>query len=93
MRAVVKRQIKEGKIEEVLKVYEELAGPTREEVGCVSYAICKSQDEERVLAAIEEWADMDAFEAHLKSAHYLKLGPKLNDLTEKKTVDKYDQLI
>lgn len=94
MRIVAKRLIKDGKIDEVIKIYEELVALTRQENGCIAYALCQDVDNPRLLAVIEEWQDIDCLEKHMRAEHFVRLVPKLYDLTEEKfNIEKYNQLI
>ncbi len=84
MKLVSKRIIKEGKAEDVINVFKELAGPSRAENGCLSYELFQDQKDPRVFAIIEEWADQVALDAHKKADHFLNLVPVLDELTEEK---------
>jgi len=94
MRIIAKRLIKEGKVDEVKKIYEELVDLTRKEEGCNSYAVCQDPSNPRLLVVLEDWRDEKVFGSHLCSPHYLRLGPELNERTEKKyELEKYEQLL
>ncbi|MBP1743539.1 MAG: antibiotic biosynthesis monooxygenase [Firmicutes bacterium] len=84
MKLVSKRILKEGKIEEFINVFKELTGPSRAEEGCLSYELFQDQKDPRVFSIIEEWADQEALDEHKKAAHFVKLVPALDELTEKK---------
>ena len=94
MKMVVRRLIKEGQIDEVKKIYEELVTLTRKENGCISYRLFQDITNPRLLALIEEWKSDEALDLHLQTEHFKRLVPKLNELTEKKyDPEKYSQLI
>ncbi|HEY5575418.1 MAG TPA: putative quinol monooxygenase [Clostridiaceae bacterium] len=84
MKLVSKRIIKEGKTDDVIHVFNGLAGPSRAENGCLSYELFQDQKDPRVFLIIEEWADQLALDAHKKTDHFLNLIPVLDELTEKK---------
>lgn len=84
MKLVSKRFIKDGKVEDVINIFKELAGPSRAENGCLSYELFQDQKDPRVFAIIEEWADQVALDAHKKTDHFVNLVPVLDELTEKK---------
>lgn len=84
MKLVSKRIIKEGKTDDVINVFNELAGPSRAENGCLSYELFQDQKDTRVFLIIEEWADQLALDAHKKTDHFVNLVPVLDELTEKK---------
>ncbi|NCB42231.1 MAG: antibiotic biosynthesis monooxygenase [Clostridia bacterium] len=94
MRVIAKRLIKDEKLEEVKKIYEELVDLTRMEEGCNSYVVCQDPSNPRLLVVLEDWRDEEVFSSHLHSSHYLRLGPELNKRTEKKyDLEKYEQLL
>jgi len=84
MKLVSKRIIKEGKVDDVINVFKELAGPSKAENGCLSYELFQDQKDPRVFSIIEEWADQLALDEHKKTDHFVKLVPVLDELTEKK---------
>ncbi|MDR2006377.1 MAG: antibiotic biosynthesis monooxygenase [Acidaminococcales bacterium] len=43
---------------------------TRREKGNVSYTLYKNTEDEREFIYVEEWADEEAFDAHLKTRHF-----------------------
>ena len=93
MKLVVKRLIKEGKVDEVIKMYQELVAQTRKEEGCIVYELCRDAGNPRLLAVIEEWENDDVVKKHQQSPHFTKLIPLVNDLTETRTVETYQKLI
>lgn len=42
---------------------------TRKEEGCLRYELFMSGEDDVTLQFIEEWADIDALRAHMKSSH------------------------
>lgn len=50
----------------------ECASETRKEAGCLSYELLVSFEDENKAVFTERWKDMDAFQAHLKTRHFLK---------------------
>jgi len=94
MRMIVKRLIQEGKIDEVIKIYEELITLTKKENGCIAYALYQDEKNPRLVALMEEWESNEALDLHMQTEHFLTLVPKLNDLTEKKfDLERYNPLI
>jgi quinol monooxygenase YgiN len=94
MRVIAKRLIKEGKSEELVRIYEQLVTLTRKEDGCVSYGLYRSQDDPRLFAVMEEWKDQASLDAHMQTEHFKTLVPKLNELTEVRyDMEKYDTVI
>lgn len=84
MKLVSKRIVKEGKIQEVINLFKELADKSRQEPGCLSYELYQDQKDPRVMAIIEEWETLEILELHKNTDHFLKLVPILDELTENK---------
>lgn len=94
MRLIVKRLVKEGKSEELIKVYEQLIAPTRKEDGCISYSLYQDESNPRLFALMEEWRDAEALNRHMQTEHFKTLVPKLNELTEVKyDMEKYTTVV
>ena len=94
MKIIVKRLIREGKLDEVIKAYEELVELTRKEEGCIAYELCQDEKDVRRLAVIEEWENQEVLDKHKNSQHYTRLLPIINELTEMKSnVERYNKLI
>lgn len=94
MRLIVKRLVKEGKSEELIKIYEEMVALTRKEDGCIAYGLYRNQSNPGLFVVIEEWRDAESLDRHLGTEHVKTLVPKLNELTETKyDIEKYDTVI
>lgn len=94
MKLVVKKLIKEGKVEEVIKLYKELVDLSRKEEGCIAYELYQDEKDSRVLAVIEEWQSKDVLDKHTNSHHFTRLVPMISELTEKKLdMNVYNKLI
>jgi quinol monooxygenase YgiN len=50
-------------------VLETLLTPTRQEPGCRRYVLMQNQENPTDFTFVEEWADEDAINSHMKSAH------------------------
>ncbi|MBL8251492.1 MAG: antibiotic biosynthesis monooxygenase [Candidatus Competibacter sp.] len=53
-------------------VLEALLAPTRQEAGCRRYVLLQNQREPTDFTFVEEWADADAIDQHMRSAHLQK---------------------
>lgn len=84
MKVVAKKIIKEGKVEEAIKLYKELVELSRKEDGCIAYDLYQDENDSRVLAVIEEWQSKDALNKHKNSEHFIRIVPIIGELTEKK---------
>lgn len=58
-----------GKEEELRGVLTALLHPTREEDGCLGYALLQNRDDPTEFRFVEQWADDAAFDAHLGTPH------------------------
>ncbi|MBI6872105.1 putative quinol monooxygenase [Clostridium aciditolerans] len=94
IKVVAKKLVNEGKVEEVIKLYEELVRETRKEEGCIKYELYQDEKDPRVLAVIEEWESKDALERHMNSEHFTRIVPMIGELAEKKKdMNIYNKLI
>jgi quinol monooxygenase YgiN len=84
MRLISKRIVKEDKIEEVIKLFEELALFSLKEEGCISYELYQDEKDSRILTMVEDWQSKDALDKHTRTEHFTRLVPILGELTEKK---------
>ncbi len=58
-----------AKIDEFMEAAHRLEELTRAEAGCGSYGYWPSHDQPGTVLVFEEWADEDALNAHIGSAH------------------------
>jgi quinol monooxygenase YgiN len=65
---------RQGEEEAVAAALEKLAPPSREERGCLKYLVNRSLADPRVFLLFEEYADMDAYEAHAESDHFTRFA-------------------
>jgi quinol monooxygenase YgiN len=94
MKLISKRIIKEGKVEEVIKLYRELVEFSRKEEGCIVYELYQDEKNSSILTVIEDWQSKDALDKHTSSQHFIRLVPMISELTEKKLdMNIYNKLI
>lgn len=82
VRVVAKSKVKKGSEEQYLKLAQALADKTRVEAGCISYQLFQSINDSSIYTFIEEWADQPSLDAHMKSAHFQEIVPKLGEFQE-----------
>jgi len=82
MRILVKKLIKEDKIEEMKALFGELIAATRKEDGCIEYALFQNAENPRVYILMEEWRDQPSLEAHMQTDHFKTIIPKIDEVTE-----------
>ena len=62
--------VQDGKADEFVKAANECIAETRKEEGNISYRLLAATDAPGSFSFVEEWADMDALQAHRKMPHY-----------------------
>ncbi len=80
IKVIAKSLIKDGEIEKVFNLYDELVEKTRLEDGCISYELYKDINDENTLFIIEEWESQEHLEAHKKTEHFTKIVPQISDI-------------
>lgn len=72
------------KRQEVLSTIRELAEKSQPEKGCIAYGVFEHSTDPDVLMICETWADEKALAAHEKTAHFVSLVGKTQQLAEMK---------
>ena len=88
---VSKSLVKEGKTAEYKQHTVKLIEETRKEAGCISYDLCEDMDNPNVLTFIEKWENKQSLDAHMKTAHFTEIIPKLRDLRESSELSIYKE--
>jgi quinol monooxygenase YgiN len=73
------REGEETKVEQALR---EVAGPTREEAGCLSMHLYRSVRDRRLFFIHSRWADAAAFEKHAKLPHTVRFLERVDALVD-----------
>jgi quinol monooxygenase YgiN len=73
---------KSDKISEFEKLLKGMLIPSRSEKGCVAYNFFQSKENPCHFVFIEEWANSDAFDNHLKSKHYTDYASNVGELLD-----------
>lgn len=81
----------EGKVNEYKQQAAKLIEKTRKEAGCISYDLCEDIDNKNILTFIEKWEDKQALDAHMKTAHFVEIVPKLKELRESSELNIYKE--
>jgi quinol monooxygenase YgiN len=89
---IAKYTLQEGKTEEFTQIVKQLVEATRKEEGCILYECCKSDDDPLKYMMMEKWASRECFDSHIKSAHFLELGPKMRAFLTDRTVEIFSEL-
>ena len=64
---------KEGKAERLLEVIREMTPPSRAEPGNLFYQAQRSTEDPQLFYLYEQYADAEAYEAHMASEHFTRL--------------------
>lgn len=89
---VSKSIVKEGKTVEYKQQTVRLIEETRKEAGCISYDLCEDLDNPNILTFIEKWENKQFLDAHMKTAHFVEIVPKLKDLRESSELSIYKEI-
>ena len=81
-------RIKEGKVEEFLKIFKANVPHVREEKGCIEYVPTVDIDadlppqtlDENVVTILEKWESVEALQEHLKTPHMVAYREKAKDM-------------
>ena len=78
---VATAKAKPGREAELLKALLDVAGPTRAQPGCVSFALYRSGENASIVTAFERWTSTADHQRHHQGAHVARLmaamGPVL----------------
>ncbi len=73
------REGEEGAVEEALR---EVAGPSREEGGCLSFQTFRSVRDRRLFYIYSRWVDEGAFQRHAELAHTVRFLERVDALLD-----------
>lgn len=94
IKLVVKKFIKEDKIEEAINLYAELVEATRKEEGCLKYELYQDEKDSSILCIIEEWESKEALASHNNTEHFKRLVPMIAELASRDgEINIYNKLI
>ena len=94
MRLIVKRMIKKGKVNDAIRLYEELVELSRMEDGCICYDLFQDEENLRILAVFEEWSSDETLAKHQETEHFKRLVPMITEITEERLeMGSYNKLI
>lgn len=93
VKVVAKGIYYEDKVNEALKLYEELVQKTREEKGCISYSLFRDTKDNSILTMIEEWESQEALDAHMKTKHFTTLVPMIGKFRKSSELNIYELVL
>lgn len=88
---IMKSVVKEGKLVEYKQLSAKMVEETKKEAGCVFYESCEAIDNPNSQTVIEKWESQEALDAHMKTAHFTEIVPKLRELRESSEMSKYKE--
>lgn len=81
-----KFRAKPGNRDRILELARPCIEATRGEKGCIRYELFMSGEDDVTLQFIEEWTDLDALRAHLKSPHLATFKEQRKDSVEEGSI-------
>ena len=70
------------RLDEFVALLKEVQAASRADDGCLNYGYYSEVDDPLQYVAVEEWRDMDALEAHLRTPHVARLIAALPDFAD-----------
>jgi quinol monooxygenase YgiN len=83
IKVIAKITIKEDSIDTFKETAVKLVAETRREFGCMSYQLYSDVNIKNEFTFVEEWANPDALQNHMKAKHFQDAMAKFADLSEK----------
>ena len=77
--------VKEDKVNEFVGLFKEMIEPTKKEEGFIRYEMYQDEKDPTILIVIEEWETREAFDKHLQTKHFERIGPKMTKLMAKES--------
>ena len=93
LKVVAKGFFYEEKVDQALKLYEELVRETQKEVGCISYNLYQDVNDRSILTVLEEWENVECLENHIKTEHFSRIVPEISKLRISAEINKYKLMI
>jgi quinol monooxygenase YgiN len=78
----VRLHAREGEESAVEKAVREVAGPSREEAGCLSFHVFRSMRDRRLFYIHSRWVDEAAFQKHAELAHTVEFLKRVDALLD-----------
>jgi quinol monooxygenase YgiN len=74
---------KPGDRDKIISRSQDLIGPTRSELGCISYGLFASTEDKDVLVMFEQWENREVLETHMQAEHFKAFGAAIKDIVAK----------
>ena len=86
---LAKVEPKEGCLDSIVELADELIFETLQEEGNIDYQLFKSMDE-KTLTFVEKWESPEALKKHMGSPHFLNFGEESGEFVENMTIQVID---
>ncbi len=93
IKIVAKGIFYENKVDEALKLYEELVIKSQKENGCISYNLFRDVDDKTILTMIEEWESREAHNMHKNTEHFMRIVPLVSNLRKSSELNIYELIL
>ena len=93
VKVVAKGFFYKDKVDEALKLYEELVSKTQKEVGCISYNLFRDVNDNSILTMIEEWESKEALDDHMKTEHFTRIVPIVGEFRKNSELNIYELVL
>jgi quinol monooxygenase YgiN len=74
---------KQGDRDKIISRSQDVIGPTRSELGCITYKLFASTEDEDVLMMFEQWENREVLETHMQTEHFKAFGAAIKDVIAK----------
>jgi len=81
VKLIARIDAKPGQEALIAEALSELAGPSREEAGCILYDTCRVKDDPTKLLVLEEWHSQATLDEHMATPHFKAFVEKIGDAT------------
>jgi quinol monooxygenase YgiN len=78
----VRLHARDGEETAVVQALREVAGPSREEPGCLSFQTFRSMRDSRLFFIHSRWVDADAFQKHAELPHTVRFLERVDALLD-----------
>ena len=82
---LAKVEPKDGCLDSIVEVADELIFETLQEEGNIDYQLLKSIDDE-TLTFVEKWESLNALKKHMASPHFLNFGEESGEFVKNMTI-------
>ena len=93
VKVVAQNTLVPEKVDEAINLYQELVAKTRQENGCIKYELFQDVKDPAILTVIEEWESQEALDLHMKTEHFTRIVPMVNEFKVTSNLNIYKKVI